>query len=98
MSPEQPAEFAGEYYSNELQVTYKVVPEKGRLVLKTPIRSKYLMELTGITGEDTLKQIEKDKFRFAFLFLDFNRKASGKISGFTLIHERAGLRIKFSKN
>ena len=94
---EKLAEYTGDYYSDELMATYNVAVERGGLVLKTPIKSRYLMDLTGITGSDPLKPLEKDKYRFAFMSVLFERNARGKISGFTLIQDRAGLRMKFAK-
>ena len=97
-SPEKLTAYHGDYYSDELMVTYKVAAGESGLVLKTPIKSKYMMDLTGITGSDPLKPLEKDKYRFAFMHVLFQRNARGKVIGFTLIHERAGLRMKFAKN
>jgi len=97
-SPKKLAEYVGDYYSDELMATYKVAAGEGGLVLKTPIKSRYMMDLTGITGSDPLKPLEKDKYRFAFMHVLFQRNARGKVTGFTLIHERAGLRMKFVKS
>ncbi|HUU28855.1 MAG TPA: serine hydrolase [archaeon] len=97
-SPEKLAEYAGDYFSDELIVTYQVTAGEDGLVLKTPIKSRYLMDLTGITGSDPLRPLEKDKYRFAFMYLLFERNARGKVNGFTLIHEGAGLRMKFARN
>jgi CubicO group peptidase (beta-lactamase class C family) len=95
---EKLAEYAGDYYSDELMATYNVAVERGGLVLKTPIKSRYFMDLTGITGSDPLRPLEKDKYRFTFMSVLFERNARGKVSGFTLIQGRAGLRMKFAKN
>jgi len=92
------AEYAGNYYCDELMATYNVAVERGGLVLKTPIKSRYLMDLIGITGSDLLRPLEKDKYRFAFISVLFKRNTRGKVSGFTLIQDRAGLRMKFAKN
>ena len=91
------AEYAGSYYIDELMATYNVAVCQDGLVLKTPIKSRYLMDLTGITGSDPLRPLEKDKYRFAFMSVLFERNSRGKVSGFTLIQDRAGLRMKFAK-
>lgn len=100
-APSKPAgqldEYRGEYYCDALDVTYTVETGQGGLVLKTPIRSRYLMEVTGITGSDQLKPLEKDKYRFTFLEIVFQRDSRGRVDGCTLIHQWAGLRMKFVK-
>ena len=98
LSVPNPAEYAGDYFSAELQVRYNVAVQDGGLVLNNPIKSRYLMDATGITGSNPLKPLEKDKFRFAFLYLNFERGAGGVISGFTLIHQWAALKLKFVKS
>ena len=95
--PERAAEYAGEYFSPEVLATYFITAQDGRLILDTPIRSKYLMDSSGITNPDTLKYQEKDKFKFAFLDVDFERGPGGKIRGFTLIHKWAAVKLKFVK-
>ncbi|MFH1067976.1 MAG: DUF3471 domain-containing protein [Candidatus Glassbacteria bacterium] len=88
-------DYAGEYYSDELQVSYRIIKAERGLILKSPIRSRYMMEMTGITGNDPLVPVEKNAFRFAFLQVRFERDKADRVTGFTLIHPYAKLYIEF---
>jgi hypothetical protein len=74
-----------------------VVLNDGKLLLETPINSRLMMEITGITGHDRLHHLDGDNYRFAFMRIEFSRDRSERIDGFTLIHESAGLRIPFNR-
>lgn len=91
------AEYEGEYYSEDLKAKYRIESADRGLLLISPIKSRYMMELTGITGNDPLVALAKDSFRFAFFEIKFRRDKQGRVSGYTLIHPWASLRIEFAK-
>jgi hypothetical protein len=72
-TPAQLAEYAGEYYSEELGVTYRLALEEGRLVFKHKHASK-----------SPLFPTIKDELRVEGLSLNFTRDEQGRPSGFTL--------------
>ena len=72
-SSEGLSDFAGEYHSRELQVTYKLVVKDGRLVMVQ--RNAPTDPLRG-TGQDT--------FRVGPVELVFNRNSDGAVQGFTV--------------
>jgi len=73
----QLAEYVGEYYSDELQVTYKLVFEDGKLFF----RHKRALE-------NPLSSTLSDMFRIRGATIHFIRDDQNKISAFTLSSER----------
>jgi hypothetical protein len=84
-STDQLAEYAGEYYSTELQVTYAFVLEDGKLF----VRHKSAPREPLKPGIDDMFWVD------AITFL-FTRDAKGRVSGFTLNTERAR-KIRFAR-
>jgi hypothetical protein len=81
-TPEQLADYAGDYYSDELQVTYKLVLEDGKLYARhCPGRVS-----TGHRNAppDPLKPGLCDVLRLPIATLDFVRNDKGVVSGFAL--------------
>ncbi|HEU4585104.1 MAG TPA: serine hydrolase, partial [Gemmatimonadaceae bacterium] len=73
--------YAGSYYSPELGVTWPIVLENGKLVLKLDPGS-----LTEIAGE--LTPAMRDAFTAGGGFLHFKRDNSGRVTGFALSASR----------
>jgi Domain of unknown function (DUF3471). len=73
--------YAGSYYSPELGVTWPIVVEKGKLVLKLDPGA-----LTEIAGE--LTPAMHDAFVAGGGFLQFKRDTSGRVTGFALSASR----------
>ncbi|HEU6450835.1 MAG TPA: serine hydrolase [Gemmatimonadaceae bacterium] len=73
--------YAGSYYSPELGVTWPIVFENGKLVLKLDPGS-----LTEIAGE--LAPAMRDAFTAGGGFLQFQRDKSGRVTGFALSASR----------
>ncbi len=69
------AEYAGDYFSDELQVTYKLMVEEGKLVIKTKGTPKL-----------SLAQLEKDKFDVSTggATITFVRDSQNRVVGFKL--------------
>ncbi len=84
--PSQLKEYAGEYYNDELPVTYKLMIEKDALVFKHKNAPK-----------DALKHMDRDKFTAGWFNIEFVRNKRKKITGFVLGAGRAA-NIKFVKN
>lgn len=74
---EQLVEYAGEYYSDELQAIYRVVVREDEL---------YIEHKRSCRGP--FKPGPKDRFRYGSVTLTFERDARGKIAGFKLTTER----------
>lgn len=73
--------YAGSYYSPELGVTWPMVVENGKLVLKLDAGA-----LTEIAGE--LTPAMRDSFTAGGGFLRFERDRSGRVTGFALSASR----------
>jgi len=74
LSPEQLNEYAGDYFSDELLVTYKLRMVDGRLRFTHKNAPSVL----------PLKAQNRDAFSVSRLQFEFKRDAHGKISGFTI--------------
>ena len=85
LTPEQLSEYAGEYYSDEVPVTYKLLIKNGNLILKVP------------TGRNVpkkpLRLMAADNFiltgEWVTLNIVFNRDEKKKIMGLTVKVDRA---------
>jgi CubicO group peptidase (beta-lactamase class C family) len=79
------AAYAGEYWSDELRVTYRLAAQDGRLVVKGVIGADLLSRPAGITRRQfqtiVADEFESDRSQFA---LHFSRDANRAIDGFTL--------------
>jgi hypothetical protein len=78
-------EYAGEYYNDELPVTYKLTVEKGSLFFKHKNAPK-----------DALKAMDRDKFTVGWFNIEFVRDKRKRIKGFVLGAGRAA-NIEFVK-
>jgi hypothetical protein len=84
-SPEDLQEYKGEFFSEELNVTYKFVIREGKLYVKY-----------RTAPDSPLKPTIKDEFKLSWKWYQFSRDNEGKIKGFILV---AGdiMRIPFEK-
>ncbi|MBA7694305.1 D-aminopeptidase [subsurface metagenome] len=85
LTPAQLKEYAGEYYNDELPVTYKLVVEKGSLFFKHKNAPK-----------GALKAMDRDKFTMRWFNIEFVRDKRKRIKGFVLGAGRAA-NIEFVK-
>ncbi len=85
LSEAQLAEYAGEYYCNELDVTYKVTVDNGRLRVK----------LKNSTRGFLFPQL-RDEFRLLNMRYVFTRDQPGRITGFSLNSGRVQ-KLRFDK-
>jgi len=85
MTPAQLKEYAGEYYNDELPVTYKLALEKGSLFFKHKNAPK-----------GALKAMDRDKFVTSWFDIEFVRDKRKRIKGFVLAAGRAA-NIEFVK-
>ena len=83
----QLAEYVGDYFNEELQVTYKVRLESGNLFVK---------DIPAFDGQ-AMKPTVKDSFVAGGPNFRFARDAHGEISGFTLRLAMQRLNFDFSK-
>lgn len=86
LNVDQLAGYIGNYYSDELQVTYKLVLEDGKLYIRHRSAS-----------QDYLKPRLSNVFRVSNVTLHFNRNDENKISDFTVNTRRVG-NIHFVKS
>jgi CubicO group peptidase (beta-lactamase class C family) len=84
-TPAELAEYAGEYYSDEVQASYKIGVENGRLVV-TARRAPNLVLAPAL----------KDEFLFAGFNFDFTRDPQNKVNGFLMDTERS-INVRFVK-
>jgi CubicO group peptidase (beta-lactamase class C family) len=73
LAASQLEEYAGEYYNDELPVTYKLAVEKSTLIFKHKNAPK-----------DALKHMDRDKFTVGEYNIEFRRNKRKKITGFVL--------------
>ena len=85
LTPSQLKEYAGEYYNDELPVTYKLAAEKGSLYFKHKN-----------APEGALKAMDRDKFTIHWFNIEFVRDKRKRIKGFVLGAGRAA-NIEFVK-
>lgn len=85
LTPLQLKEYAGDYYNDELPVTYKLAVEKGSLFFKHKNAPK------GV-----LKAMDRDKFTTRWFNIEFVRDKRKRIKGFVLGAGRAA-NIEFVK-
>ena len=85
LTPAQLKEYAGDYYNDELPVTYKLAVEKGSLFFKHKNAPK-----------GALKAMDRDKFTMGWFNLEFVRDKRKRIKGFVLGAGRAA-NIEFVK-
>jgi len=85
LTPSQLKEYAGEYYNDELPVTYKIMVEKGALLFKHRNVPK-----------DPLKAMAPDKFSIGWFNIEFIRNKRKKITGLVVGAGRAA-NIEFIK-
>jgi hypothetical protein len=84
-TPAELADYAGEYYSDEVQASYKIGAENGRLVV-TPRRGPNLVLTPAL----------KDEFLSAGFNFDFTRDPQNRVTGFLLDTDRS-VNIRFAK-
>ena len=85
LSTEQMRGLSGDYYSDELNVTYELAVESGALRVKK-IGSSVAFLKSGILSTDTFAATEKDRFamRDAGIAVRFERETDGRVNGFVL--------------
>jgi CubicO group peptidase (beta-lactamase class C family) len=84
-TPAELADYAGEYYSDEVQASYKIGAENGRLVV-TPRRGPNLVLAPAL----------KDEFLSAGFNFDFTRDPQNRVNGFLMDTDRS-VNIRFVK-
>ena len=84
--PERLVEFVGEYYNDELQVTYTVVLNEGRLSVRAPR-----------AFESQLRHIQGDAFAMSRGDMVFQRNDQGGITAFVLDVKTERLNFRFSR-
>jgi hypothetical protein len=85
-TPSELAEYAGEYYSDEAQVSFKVSVENDRLVV-TGRRNRRLVLSPALKGE-----FLSGNFNF-----DFTRDQQNKVTGF-LLDTGPSINVRFVRN
>ncbi len=85
LTAEQLAEYEGEYYSDELDVTYGVYVNQDRLCLRAPRVPDVLQRnFRDPDGENLLKPGARDQFTRSYGAIAFSRDDSGRIAGFSV--------------
>ncbi|MFC2146228.1 serine hydrolase domain-containing protein [Acidobacteriota bacterium] len=73
-NPGQLIEYAGNYYSNELDTVYKLFIKDQKLIIKVP----------GLHIDMPMEPATKDEFRTLGPYIKFVRNKAGKITGFNI--------------
>ncbi len=83
---EELAEFAGNYYSDELDATYRLeLSASGdKFVMYSPICDPFFRINFGITGQDTLAYAGGDGCMYASMPIKFQRNEQGAVTGFRM--------------
>jgi CubicO group peptidase (beta-lactamase class C family) len=84
-TPAEFAEYAGEYYSDEVQASYKIGVENGRLVATARRGPKFV-----------LAPALKDEFLSGGFNFDFTRDPQNKVNGFLMDTDRS-INVRFAK-
>jgi CubicO group peptidase (beta-lactamase class C family) len=81
----QLAEYEGQYYSDELDVTFGVHVKGDRLCLEAPrLPDIFQVNFRDPEGENGLKHIVGDQFMRSYGTMEFARDDSGKVTGFSI--------------
>ena len=86
ISPERLAGYVGEYYNDELTVTYTVGIKDGQLFVKAPRNF-----------ESSMRNVENDKFATSRGDMNFQRNEQGEITSYQLDVKTERLRFTFMK-
>jgi hypothetical protein len=86
MSSERLAEFVGDYYSDELQVTYTIVLDEAQMSVTAPR-----------DFHSPMRHVEDDTFAMSRGDITFLRNDRGRITGFTLDVRTERLSFSFVK-
>jgi hypothetical protein len=82
---DQLSEYEGDYYSDELKVTYGVYVQHDRLCLKAPIvPDVFQSNFRNEGNEDVLRHMVGDQFMRCYGTIRFVRDDKGKIGGFAM--------------
>lgn len=95
---EQLGEYEGEYYSEELQITYGVKVHEDRLCLKAArVPELFQRNFRDPPDENVLKHMGGDWFVRSYGTLEFSRDGNGRIAGFALHSGSEFQNLRFSK-
>jgi CubicO group peptidase (beta-lactamase class C family) len=82
---DQLPEYEGQYYSDELDVTFGVHVKGDRLCLQAPrLPDIFQVNFRDPEGENGLKHIVGDEFMRSYGTIEFARDDSGKVTGFSI--------------
>jgi CubicO group peptidase (beta-lactamase class C family) len=89
LSSKEVRDFVGDYYSKELDSTYRLTKsEDGALVCRT---------LPSLSGDYEVHKLRKDEVVFMGIQLKFRRSKKGKVSGFDLFSSGGVHGVRFRK-
>jgi CubicO group peptidase (beta-lactamase class C family) len=98
LRPGQLSEYEGEYYSEELQITYGVYVHEDQLCLRAPrVPEPFQRNFRDQPGENVSKHMGGDWFKRSFGTIEFSRDDRGKVAGFALHSGREFTNLRFSK-
>ncbi len=98
LRPGQLSEYDGEYYSEELQITYGVYVYEDRLCLKAPrVPDLFQRNFRDSPDESILKHMGGDRFVRSYGTVEFSRDDHGKVAGFALHAGDNFKNLRFSK-
>jgi len=85
LSSDQLLEYEGQYYSDELNVTFGVYANQDQLYLKAPrVPDVFQFNFSDPDGQNILKHMVNDEFMRCYGTIGFSRDDNGKITGFSI--------------
>ncbi|MGD9899502.1 MAG: serine hydrolase [Calditrichaceae bacterium] len=85
--------YTGNYFSDEIQMTYPVTIKDGELYLGLPKFPEFInMEVPA-----KMNHILNDQFSIPYMMIEFRRDTDNKVTGFILNNEIGKVRLEFSK-
>jgi CubicO group peptidase (beta-lactamase class C family) len=94
LKAEQLSEYAGDYYSEELDVTYPVIFKENKLYIKLP---ESTAQFSRVNAESELISEHGDYFASPVSGIEFMRNAENEITGFKLFNVGRVRNLVFSK-
>jgi len=98
LNSDQLSEYAGEYYSDELNAAYGVFVKQDYLCFKAPaVPDIFQRNFKDQDGEVVLKHMVADKFMRSYGTIEFSRDDTGKITGFVMNGGPDLIDLRFSR-
>ena len=89
---EENSKYCGDYRCEDLQTTWRIVPEGDWLKVLSSLRT------IDLTGDDLILQKKDDLFRLSDMSMQFSRDDKGQVSGFELNRQGTTWKVNFTRH